>query len=248
MKNKNIVYGIQTIYEMLKYQHENIYEIFILCSSSKTFEHKYLIKLIKKREIKISFLEKNQTEKILSIENINHQNIMAVIKQFKSITLDRFLYDINSKKNEKLKVLVLNQIQDPQNLGSIIRTSVCFGIKAIVMSKKNSAKITPVVNKISCGGVALISFIKTDNLLSVIKKLKENNFYIAGITEKAEKKISNFKLENKNIALVLGNENKGINKNILSECNDLFKINIEKISSLNVSSAAAIVMYQLYSK
>jgi len=142
-------------------------------------------------------------------------------------------------------LLMLNKIQDPQNLGAIIRTSSCFNVQSIIILKKNSVKITPIVEKISCGASFIIPITVVNNLSNVIASLKKLNFSIIGLTEYGNINIKHLKT-NRLKLILLGNEKNGINNILLKQCDYKAKILIKKnISSLNVSIATAIALYQL---
>ena len=253
-KQYEIIYGIQTIYELIKYKYDIIYEIYILSEDMESFKHQYIIDILRKRKINIFYVNKIKILKILkkdvvNINEINHQNIIAIIKKEIFLSLDALLKKIKEEirlnEEKEITLLTLNKIKDPQNLGSIIRSSSCFNVMSIILLSKNSVKLTSAVKKISCGASFAMSLTMVNNLSNAIIKLKELKFSIIGLTEKGSVNIKNLKT-NRLKLILLGNEKNGINNILLKQCDYKAKILIKKnISSLNVAIAAAIALYEL---
>ena len=152
--------------------------------------------------------------------------------------------------NEEDLVIILDSLNDPQNVGSIIRTAYAFGVTTIIYSKHNSFEITPFLIKSASGAFENVKLIEVTNLNKTIDFLKKNNFWIVGLDSKSEIEISSVPKDLKK-AVVFGSENKGIKKLILDNCDFRVKINIKKdklIDSLNVSNAAAITLFEFRKK
>ena len=146
---------------------------------------------------------------------------------------------ISDIKNEEDLVIVLDSLNDPQNVGSIIRTAYAFGVQTIIYSKHNSFEISPFLIKSASGAFEKVKLVEVTNLNKAIEFLK-NNFWIVGLDSKSENEISTVPNDLKK-AIVLGSENKGIKKLLLDNCDFKVRINIIKstlIDSLNVSNAA----------
>jgi len=157
---------------------------------------------------------------------------------------------ISDIRNEEDLVIILDSLNDPQNVGSIIRTAYAFGVKTIIYSKHNSFEITPFLIKSASGAFENVKLIEVTNLNKTIDFLKKNNFWIVGLDSKSEIEISSVPKDLKK-AVVFGSENKGIKKLILDNCDFRVKINIKKdklIDSLNVSNAAAITLFEFRKK
>ena len=152
--------------------------------------------------------------------------------------------------NEEDLVIILDSLNDPQNVGSIIRTAYAFGVTTIIYSKHNSFEITPFLIKSASGAFENVKLIEVTNLNKTIDLLKKNNFWIVGLDSKSEIEISSVPKDLKK-AVVFGSENKGIKKLILDNCDFKVKVNIKKdklIDSLNVSNAAAITLFEFRKK
>ena len=143
-------------------------------------------------------------------------------------------------------MLILDQILDPYNLGAIIRTAVAFGIEKIIITTYNSVKDTPIVAKSSAGLNEFVDLIEVVNLNNAIKDLKKVGYFIIGLAGEAKMTIDKIE-DSSNLALVLGNEGKGIRELVKKNCDELVKIPMEDCAeSLNVSVASAIAIYELW--
>ena len=152
--------------------------------------------------------------------------------------------------NEEDLVIILDSLNDPQNVGSIIRTAYAFGVTTIIYSKHNSFEITPFLIKSASGAFENVKLIEVTNLNKTIDFLKKINFWIVGLDSKSKIEISSVPKDLKK-AVVFGSENKGIKKLILDNCDFRVKVNIKKdklIDSLNVSNAAAITLFEFRKK
>ena len=157
---------------------------------------------------------------------------------------------ISDIRNEEDLVIILDSLNDPQNVGSIIRTAYAFGVKTIIYSKHNSFEITPFLIKSASGAFENVKLIEVTNLNKTIDFLKKNNFWIVGLDSKSKIEVSSVPKDLKK-AVVFGSENKGIKKLILDNCDFRVKVNIKKdklIDSLNVSNAAAITLFEFRKK
>jgi len=152
-----------------------------------------LIKLINKRNIKVNFLEKDKLKSISFINNINHQNIIAIVKKTSYLSLNTFIENFVVKKDSTINLLILNKVQDPQNLGSIIRTAVCFDVKAIILPKKNAVKITPIVKKNFMRGVLTNIFCRSLKPCGCCQKIKKIWIFIYSYYRKRRKRHKAFK-------------------------------------------------------
>ncbi|WP_396888586.1 23S rRNA (guanosine(2251)-2'-O)-methyltransferase RlmB [Mycoplasma sp. CSL7475-4] len=174
------------------------------------------------------------------ITSENHQGIIAVLKSFP-------IHELNSiEKDKPQNVLVLDKIQDPHNLGAIIRTANAFGITHIILSKDRSADITSTVLKISSGGFAGIKFIKVNNIVAALKRLKKVGYWVysSALNENAQ----HFdQIEyNKPTILVIGNEGNGVSQPVLNESDVIIYIPQRgSVQSLNVSVAAGLLINQI---
>lgn len=249
MKNKNtnnfVIFGKQPVFLCLKNKKREIYKI---VTSNKN----ELLSFIETNKIKIQnhiIEEKNNNEisKLFDKEVVNHQGYVLYVGNRATVNFDIFLTNIcKSNKNQLPKLLILDEITDPHNVGAIIRTAAAFGIKYIITSIKNSAKDSSTIIKTSAGYTELIELIEVTNINQTILDLKKVGYFVYGLDGNTKNDIKTIKDKN-NLCLVLGNEGKGIRQLVKKNCDDLYKINMDdNIESLNVSVAAAIAIYQIW--
>lgn len=224
-----IIYGMNAVKEALK--KELVINLYIIDPDEK----------IDLSKVNYQLVDKKYISKLTKTEN--HQNIAAEIKA-------NFLKDMNFlnkaiSENEVDKILVLDHIEDQHNLGAIIRSAEVFGYKHIIMSKERSAQITSTTIKTSVGAIFNVNIIQTNNLVNILKDLKNNNFWIVGglLDDKAigiDKVRYDF-----NVCLVIGNENSGISHTLIKQLDYKVIIPMQgQTQSLNASVSAAIMMYQ----
>ena len=185
----------------------------------------------------VQVVDKRSLDKMTSE---NHQGFIAELKEFNYFSFDEIL------KDKPEKILILDHVQDPRNLGAILRSANAAGVKHIVIPKDRAAKVTPSALKVSSGGYVGIKVIRVKSLIDVITKLKKNSFWIyaSALDEKAsELNETNF---NYPMALVVGNEEKGVSNTILKHSDQNVYINMKgTVQSLNVSVAAGIFLFKI---
>ena len=190
--------------------------------------------------IKIIIIKDKELDHIAN-KNV-HQNIVVIAKPLKKVTLGDYL---KKNKSDNQKIILLDQVSDPQNIGSIIRSAFAFGFDAIGLLKNHSPFETSSIIKASSGEIEKITLIELGNLVSEINLLKKKGFFAYGLAKEGNNNIKNFNLDDKKIALVVGSEGKGLRKLTIKNLDKIFYIPIHKnCNSINASNAAAIAMYQ----
>lgn len=223
--------------DMLEYLPSQIKEIYINKDLQKN-KNDSLIKIAQKNRIRITALGKADLDK--KTGKSNHQGIAADINDFQ-------YEDYGSLLNTNHRFyLILDHIEDPHNLGAIIRTANFFGVGGIIIPKDRAVGVTPTVIKTSSGAAMTIPICRVSNIGNAINDLKKNNVWIVGADISADKEVSEIDIENLDIALVIGSEGKGLTKSIKNQCDFLVSITkTGKVESLNASVAAGILMYKL---
>ncbi|TQC51547.1 23S rRNA (guanosine(2251)-2'-O)-methyltransferase RlmB [Mycoplasmopsis mucosicanis] len=174
------------------------------------------------------------------ITNENHQGIIATLKDFPIYDLDTIIKDMPQN------ILVLDRVQDPHNLGAIIRSANALGITHLILTKDRSANITSTVLKVSSGGFVGLKIIKVNNLVATIKKLKKNGYWVYASALNQNAQHFDSITYNKPSILIVGNEANGISQPVLNESDVLVYIPQKgSVQSMNVSVASALLMYQL---
>ena len=167
-------------------------------------------------------------------KNIVHQGYLARIVKDKLETLEQFL---KNNKSNKLTFVILDGISDQRNIGSIIRSCLAFNVDLLLVNKKNFNEKSAQMYKSASGSIEYLKVTTFQNTNNLIEILKRNNFWIYGMTEKANKKIENEKWSDRN-AFLFGSENKGLKQLTLKKIDYALKININTLAnSLNVSNA-----------
>lgn len=245
LSNRIMIYGKHPFFSVLKSKKRKIYEIFVSEKNRDIF-----FDTIKKENIvlgnkNINFVDNSKLDSIFPYQEKNHQGFILFASEKNKIFFDDFLNNIKNDL-ELPRLLILDQVLDPHNLGAIIRTAVAFGINTIIITSYNSVKDTPIVSKTSVGLNEIVDLIEVVNLNNTIKDLKRAGYFVIGLDGEAKKTIDKIS-DNKNLALVLGNEGKGIRELVKKNCDELVKIPMDNsVESLNVSVASAIAIYELW--
>ena len=232
----NFVPGINSCLKIIK---SNIEIKNIYINKTELFSNKR-IKLIAENKYikeKIKILNRNSFEELLP--GINSQGIIIEIKK-RSFSIDELI------DHEYCKVLILDQIFDPQNLGACFRIADSFDFSLIVVPKKNSVNVTPTVHKVASGSTATVGFKTVTNISRTIDFFKKNKFWIYGFVPQSGQLLTNTKFEKKSV-FVFGSEGKGLRNLTKDKCDFLINIEVNnKSESLNISSAFSIAAYKSY--
>lgn len=198
-------------------------------------------KIALEHNIKFEFLDKARFDKLAA--GTKTQGVIAITNPINFLELDELIN--NSLKSKNFPILILlENLQDTQNIGAIIRTAECLGIDGVIITKDNTAPIDENTFRASAGAIEFIPISKITNVSQSIDYLKQKGFWIIGTSDHSEKSLTEIKLDFPSV-IIFGNESKGIKKLTESKCDFLIKIPMKgKISSLNVSSAAAIILYE----
>lgn len=197
---------------------------------------KMIIAMAKKKGVRVVFTEKQILDK--TSETGKHQGVICYTTEFKYSDLDEIL----ASKSENRLILLLDEIEDPHNLGSIIRVAECMGVDGIVIPKQRSATVNETVIKTSAGATQYMKIVKVTNINDTIRELKDQFFNVYGLD------MDGVSLEDAHLtgdlALVVGNEGKGIKQLTRKLCDGMVSIPMKgNIDSLNASVATGIALY-----
>ncbi|AJA90323.1 rRNA methyltransferase [Borreliella chilensis] len=221
------------------------FELYISKTSSKTKE---IVRLAKEQNIKIIKISTNELDKM--VKNTDHRGYALKLKLEKNKNVKIQTKDFENlletlKKKENALILLLDGIEDPQNFGAILRTAEQFSIDLVITTKKHSAKDNSTVLRTSSGASQYVNKITVANINNTINFLKKNDFWIYASDIKGQD-INKIKINDKKIALILGNEGKGIHKLIKENSDFLIRIPTSgKIDSLNVSVSTGILIFEI---
>ncbi|MBM4166933.1 MAG: 23S rRNA (guanosine(2251)-2'-O)-methyltransferase RlmB [Ignavibacteria bacterium] len=241
--NKEFIFGRNPIIEALR-THTPLEKIFLLHGTHGNAIEQIRF-LAKQRGIVCTEISHHRLKELSEGEET--QGVIALRSAKQYIEVEDIL-NIATEKGEQPFVLILDEIEDPHNVGAIIRTAECCGVHGIIVPKHNSASLTSTVSKSSAGAIEYVNIAKVTNIVSTITELQERGIWIIGTDEKAPKKFSDYDFSSP-VAIVVGNEGKGVRKLVKEHCDELLHIPLQgKISSLNVSVAAGIILYEVVRK
>ena len=246
MKNKkeNIqevdqVEGRNSVIELLE-SGKDINKIFITRGEKHGSINK-IISMAKQRKIIIVEKDKKQMDSMAKIQN--YQGVIAQVPPFEYCEIEDIL-EYAKSKNEDPFLLILDGIEDPHNLGSIIRTAETAGVHGVIIPKRRAAAVNGTVNKVSAGAVEHMKIARVTNISDTIEKLKEEGLWICGTDINTNKYYYEQDLTGP-IGIVIGNEGSGMSKLVTKSCDFLVKIPmLGKVTSLNASVSTGIVLYE----
>lgn len=232
--------GRNSVMELLE-SGKDINKIYV----AKGEKHGSINKIIAKaKENKIVTVEIEKTKLYKMAQTENCQGVIAIVPPFDYCSVDDILNEAKRKK-EKTFILILNGIEDPHNLGSIIRTAETAGVHGIIIPKRRATLVNSTVNKTSAGATNFMKIARVNNLNETIKYLKDNDVWIYG-TDMDTETIYYDEDMTGNVAIVIGSEGFGMSRLVKENCDFLIKIPMKgKITSLNASVSAGIVMYEV---
>jgi 23S rRNA (guanosine2251-2'-O)-methyltransferase len=243
--SKLTIYGKHPFFSILKLKKRKIYSIYLAKQNRSEFESFVKKEQINLNGLPINFVENSKLNGMILAKEKNHQGYLIIVDERPKLAFDDFLNDAKKEK-ELPKLLILDQIVDPHNFGAILRTAIAFNIFNVIITSFNSAKETSTILKTSVGLSELINIIEIVNLNNVIRDLKNIGYFIFGFDGEGKKNLTEIK-DVSNIAIIFGNEGKGIRELVKKNCDELIKINMGKhAESLNVSVAVGIALYKLY--
>ena len=214
---------------------------YLICTTEKKFDYWKNFVISNKVNIKIVLLETSELNNISN--STNHQGIVVFASKIIKKKLSEYLKKLSSKK---IRILILDQLTDPQNVGSIIRSAFAFNFDAVCLLKNNSPIETPSLIKASAGEIDKIQILEIGNLVQEINILKKQNFFIYGLDGNGKIKINEIDKADNRIALIIGAEGKGLRNLTKQNVDKLVKIDINpKCNSLNAANATTVAMYEI---
>lgn len=236
---ENLIVGRNAVTEALK-AGRSIGKIFIAQGSEGSI--KKILALANEAGI---FCEFTNSAKLDKMFNGRHQGVIAIAAPVAYSTVEEILASAETK-NEPPFIILLDELEDPQNFGAILRTADAAGVHGVIIPKRRSVSLTPTVAKISAGAVEYVKVAQVVNVAQTLKNLREIGLKIVGSAMDAESNFYDADLTG-GIVLVIGNEGKGMRRLTRENCDMLIKIPMAgKINSLNASAAAAVLMYEIF--
>jgi 23S rRNA (guanosine2251-2'-O)-methyltransferase len=235
---EDVVAGRNAVMELLK-SSKDINKIFV----EKGEKHGSINEIIARaKEDRIVIVEVEKAKLNLMAEN--HQGVVAVVPPFNYCEIEDIL-DLAKEKGEDPFILILDGIEDPHNLGSIIRTAETAGVHGIIIPKRRTVSVNATVAKTSAGATAYVKVARVNNINDAIRKLKDAGLWVIGTDGSAKTEYYNQDLKGP-IAIIIGSEGFGMSKLVKENADILIKIPMKgEINSLNASVSAGIVMYEV---
>mgnify|MGYP001040687069 FL=1 len=231
--------GRNSVIELLESK-KDINKIFV----TKGEKHGSINKILAMaRERNVIIVEKDKRQMEQMAQTPNYQGVIAIVPPFEYCEIEDILEDAKNK-NEDPFVLILDGIEDPHNLGSIIRTAETAGIHGVIIPKRRAASVNSTVSKVSAGAVEHMKIARVTNISDSIQKLKDNGLWICGTDIDAKNYYYNQDLKGP-LGIVIGNEGQGMSEKVKKNCDFLVKIPMKgKVTSLNASVSTGIVVYE----
>lgn len=237
---EDMIAGKHPVLEALKSGRE-LNKIWIAEGSQKSLTQP-IVAEAKKQGIVVQFVDKRKLDGLAP--GVAHQGVVAQAAAYAYVEVEELL-DRAAKLGQTPFLLLLDEIEDPHNLGSILRTAECTGVHGVVIPKRRSAGLTATVLKTSAGAAEHVPVARVTNLAQTIDKLKEAGVWVAGTDVGASQSVYSMKFDMP-LAIVIGNESKGMGRLIKEKCDFLVKLPmLGQLNSLNASVAAGVLMYEV---
>ena len=231
------IYGLIPVLEALRAKRRRIEEI-ILAEGNRLARLEELLTLARRVNIPVRHYKRQYLDNLAN--GANHQGVIAIASEAKFTDL----MDVIVPSTEKPLYVLLDSVEDPHNLGAIIRTAECAGAKAVIIPEHHSVGLTETVSKSSAGALEYLPIVQVTNLVQTIDELKSQNIWVIGVEAEGKTNYTDWDFQVAT-AVVLGSEGKGIRRLVKEHCDSLVSIPLlGNVTSLNVSVAAAIVLYE----
>lgn len=233
------VYGKNVVKQLLEGD-KKVYEILML----DTLKDKELERQVRQKQIPFKILGRKKLDAVL--QNSNHQGIAAKIDDYKTYEIEDILAAGPAGKTPLL--VMLDGLEDPHNLGAILRTCDCIGVDGIIIGKHRSVALTPTVAKVSTGAIDTVKVAIVGNLSQTLQKLKKQGFWVAGADahDAMDYRKGQYDVP---LVLVIGSEGFGISALVRKHCDYAVSLPMEgSVTSLNASVACAILLYQIHAQ
>jgi 23S rRNA (guanosine2251-2'-O)-methyltransferase len=236
-----IIYGINPVLEALKADRPWLNKI-VIAEGRHGTPLRSIQQLAREKGVPVQVRVKEVLTKLAGREN--HQGVIGLLAGFPYSTFEDLLR-ISRSRPGRICILILDSVEDPQNLGSLIRTGEACGVTGVILPRDRAAGVTPAVVKASAGAAVHIPVARVTNLVNALEDLKKEGFWIVGADSRAEKSLYEMRFD-MNVGLVIGSEGRGIRPLVLKKCDFTVSIPMRgKISSLNAAVAGALILFEI---
>ena len=241
-KTTFLIVGKHAVLEALKNPIRKIERVFLTEDAQKKLNRENQnLNLFKK--INVFYKSRKELDNLCGRDETSHQGLVAEVEQLEEITLKEFIIE---NKKENVNILALEDVTDPRNIGSIIRSAVAFSIDGIIVKERSFPSKSKLLYKSASGGVEHIKIFKVANINTALKFLKTKNFWISAFDISAKKDFTGHDWKGKNI-LLFGSEGFGIKAQTLNNSDFKFRVNMNNnIESLNISNTVSVVCHHIF--
>ena len=242
-KTTFLIVGKHAVLEALKNPSRKIERIFLTEDAQKKLNRENQnLNLFKK--INIFYKSKKELDNLCGKDETSHQGLVAEVEQLEEITLKEFIIENKNKKN--LNLIALEEVTDPRNIGSIIRSAVAFNIDGIIVKERSFPSKSKLLYKSASGGVEHIKIFKVANVNTTLKFLKSKEFWVSAFDISSKTDFIKHNWSGKNI-LLFGSEGFGIKDKTLRNSDFQFRVNMNNnIESLNISNTVSVVCHHIF--
>ncbi len=234
---RQYIYGKNTISEALNGK-KRVYEVLV----SKSLKDRTILKLCEQAHIPCKSVSVNELDRLVG--KVNHQGIVASVEGYRYYSIDEIVDAIPNNKQPLL--LMLDGLEDPHNLGAILRTCDAVGVDGVIIAKNRSVSLNGTVAKVSTGAIDHVKVAQVTNLARTLEDLKKRGYWIVGCDNDQSQDYRTVDY-NMPTCIVIGSEGKGITRIVKQQCD--FKVvlpMVGHVTSLNASVATAVILYQVY--
>ena len=241
-KTSFLIAGKHAVTEALKNANRKVLKVFLTEDSKKTLnKDNQDLNLLK--DIKIFYKTKKELDRLCGRDQISHQGLIAEIEHLEKLNIKDYIN--TEKSNKKITFLALEEVTDPRNIGSIIRSAASFNIDGLIIKERNFPSESKLMYKSASGCIEHINIFEVSNINTTLKYLKAKDFWICGFDKNGNKDFTKHDWEGKNV-LLFGSEGYGLKYQTLKNSDFLLKILInKKVESLNISNSAAVVFHYI---
>ena len=240
-KTTFLIVGKHAVLEALKNPHRKIERIFLTEDAQKKLNREnQSLNLFEK--INVFYKSRKELDNLCGRDETAHQGLVAEVEHLEEITLKEF---IKENKKNNLNLIALEEVSDPRNIGSIIRSAVAFNIDGIIVKERSFPSKSKLLYKSASGGMEHINIFKVSNINTTLRFLKTKGFWVSAFDVNASKSFTTNNWKGKNV-LLFGSEGFGIKTKTLENSDFRFKINInDSIESLNISNTVSVVCHHI---
>ena len=241
-KTTFLIVGKHAVLEALKNPYRKIERIFITEDAQKKINREnQSLNLFK--SINVFFKSRRELDNLCGRDETSHQGLVAEVEQLEEITIKEYIL---KNKNQNINLIALEEVTDPRNIGSIIRSAVAFNIDGLIVKDRSFPSKSKLLYKSASGGTEHIKIFKVSNLNTTLKFLKSKDFWVSAFDISAKKDFTENKWRGKNV-LLFGSEGFGLKAKTLENSDYKFRVNINKnIESLNISNTVSVVCHHIF--